>query len=226
MTPDKRSEILETTAAAVRTCTRCRLHRTRYRAVPGEGPIDAPVFLIGEAPGRDEDTSGRPFVGAAGKVLDKVLQVAGLPRPQLYITNVVKCRPPENRAPKADEIASCRPYLLAQLEAVQPKIIVSLGATALRGLLGPSARFREARGKGIEFGRVPLLPTYHPAAVLYNRRIEGEIRNDLRAAARLVSAETSGIRRGRGRKRNRSHRVSAGSRGPSRAAKRSARPSR
>lgn len=220
--PEERAEILSKTAAAVRACTRCRLHATRIHAVPGEGPIDASVFVIGEAPGRDEDASGRPFAGAAGKILDKVLQAAGLPRGETYITNVVKCRPPANRAPKADEIGSCRPYLLAQIEAVRPKIIITLGATALRGVLGRGVQFKEARGTTIEFGGVPLLPTYHPAAVLYNRRLEGGIRRDLRKATRLMSARPSGNRRERRRKVKRSHRVTAGRRGPSRAAKRSA----
>jgi DNA polymerase len=221
--PDERREILEKIATAVRGCTRCRLHATRIHAVPGEGPIDASVFVIGEAPGRDEDALGRPFVGAAGKILDKALQVAGLPREETFITNVVKCRPPANRAPKADEIASCRPYLLAQIEAVRPKVAITLGATALRGLVGHPVSFKQARGQAIEFAGVLVLPTYHPAAVLYNRRLEVAIRRDLRAAARVLTSGRSRHVADRHRRDTRSHRVNARRRGPSRGAKRSAR---
>ena len=221
--PEERREILEKIATAVRGCTRCRLHATRIHAVPGEGPIDAPVFVIGEAPGRDEDASGRPFIGAAGKIFDKGLQAVGLPREETYITNVVKCRPPANRAPKADEIASCRPYLLAQIEAVRPKVAITLGATALRGLLGHPVPFKEARGQAIELGGVVVLPTYHPAAVLYNRRLEVEIRRDLRLAARVLISGRARHIADRHRRDKRSHRVNARRRGPSQGAKRSAR---
>src|SRR2546422_9735377 len=112
----ERAKFLEEIAARVRACTLCRLHRSRSRAVPGEGPIDAGVFLIGEAPGREEDAVGRPFVGSAGKVLDKALTAGRLSRQGVFITNVVKCRPPANRAPKADEIEACRAYLQSQIE--------------------------------------------------------------------------------------------------------------
>jgi DNA polymerase len=224
--PEERAEILEKTAAAVRACTRCRLHATRIQAVPGGGPVGASVLVIGEAPGRDEDASGRPFVGAAGKILDKALQDAGLPRQEAYITNLVKCRPPANRAPKADEIGSCRPYLLAEIDAVRPKIVIPLGATALRGVLGHGVRFKEARGQAIHFSGVHLLPTYHPAGVLYNRRLEAEIRRDLRKAARLLAADRRQDLSDRPRNDRGSRRVNAGRRGPSREAKRSTRRSR
>jgi len=116
---DARRKDLAALGDRVRACTLCRLHEGRAHAVPGEGPLDPPVLLVGEAPGREEDASGRPFVGAAGRVLDKALRAAGLPRDAVFVTNVVKCRPPGNRAPKADEMEACRPYLLAQIELVR-----------------------------------------------------------------------------------------------------------
>jgi len=190
---DGRAKAVEQIGSAVRTCTQCRLHRGRTQAVPGEGPIDADVFLIGEAPGREEDASGRPFVGSAGKVLEAALAVAGLPRKAVFITNVVKCRPPENRAPRADEIETCRPFLLGQIEAVRPKVLVTLGSTALRALMGKDIELRQARGKMLGFGAIPVLPTYHPAAILYNRRLERSLRNDLRKAARLAGQRRTRI---------------------------------
>jgi len=191
-----RAALLEKTAAAVRSCTLCRLHAGRIQAVPGEGPLDADVFLIGEAPGREEDATGSPFVGSAGKILDKALAAARLPRSSVFVTNVVKCRPPANRGPRSDEIETCRPYLMTQIAAVRPKVLVTLGSTALRGLLGTGIDLKEARGKTLAFGDVPVLPTYHPAAILYNRRLEPTLRNDLRKAAQLGAAKRVRIRSG------------------------------
>ena len=146
-------------------------------------------MLIGEAPGREEDASGRPFVGAAGRILDKALQAARLPRGSVFVTNVVKCRPPANRAPRADETESCHPYLMTQLDAVRPKVVVTLGSTALRGLLGPGLDLKAARTKPLAFHDIAVVATYHPAAVLYNRRLEATIRSDLKKAARLVRSK-------------------------------------
>src|SRR2546427_11883908 len=131
--------LLETTADEVRSCTLCRLHAGRTHAVPGEGPLDADVFLIGEAPGREEDAIGVPFVGSAGKILDKALADARILRSSVFITNVVKCRPPANRGPRSDEIESCRPYLMTQIAAVRPKVLGTLGSTALKGPPGIGA---------------------------------------------------------------------------------------
>ena len=183
---ESRRRIIETTAAAVRVCKACRLHATRTTAVPGEGARDAAVLILGEAPGRDEDASGRPFVGRAGKVLNRALEAAGLPRESVFITNVVKCRPPGNRKPKAKERAACRPFLLAQIAAIRPKMIVTLGSTALRGLIGPGSDFKSARGRTLQFGEVPVRATYHPAAVLYNRNLERALRRDLRTFVRAT----------------------------------------
>jgi len=197
---EERVALLETTADEVRSCTLCRLHAGRTHAVPGEGPLDADVFLIGEAPGREEDAIGVPFVGSAGKILDKALADARILRSSVFITNVVKCRPPANRGPRSDEIESCRPYLMTQIAAVRPKVLVTLGSTALKGLLGIGVELKDARGKTLAFGDIPVLPTYHPAAILYNRRLEPTLRNDLRKAAKLGAAKRTRIRSGPPRK--------------------------
>jgi DNA polymerase len=192
-TEDRRAS-LDSLAAEIRVCTRCRLSEGRTFAVPGEGPPHAAVFLIGEAPGRDEDAAGRPFVGAAGKVLGAALGAAGLVREDLFVTNVVKCRPPKNRTPRDDELGACHPFLAAQIEAVRPRVLVTLGATGLRSLLGPGADLKSVRSKELRFAGIPLIPTYHPAAVLYNRRLEVELRKDLRKAARLLRPSKPRVR--------------------------------
>jgi uracil-DNA glycosylase len=174
---------LEEIAARVRVCVRCRLHETRTHAVPGEGPSNAQIVLVGEAPGRTEDEQGRPFVGSAGKVLDNALRAAGLSRDSVFITNVIKCRPPGNRRPRKDEIETCLPYLQAQLEAIRPRIIVTLGETSLRALVPSEGPFAEVRGKRLKYEGIQVLPTYHPAAVLYNRPLERTLQADLREAA-------------------------------------------
>src|SRR2546422_1506662 len=179
-------DILEALAAQIRGCTLCRLHERRQHAVPGEGPPGAKLFLVGEAPGRHEDEEGRPFVGAAGKVLDAVLEKVGLSRRDVFITNVVKCRPAENRKPRADEIAACRPYLVAQIRAVRPAVLVALGDTAVTSLAGAAADFAAARRRISRFEGIPVIVTYHPAATLYNRRLTKVVEEDLARAARLA----------------------------------------
>src|SRR5512136_1265356 len=196
---------LEATAATIRGCTRCRLHATRTNAVPGEGAVRAAVLLVGEAPGRDEDMSGRPFVGRAGRILDAALGAARLPRESVFITNVVKCRPPGNRRPKPDEVAACRTYLMGQIACVQPRVVVMLGATALRALLGPGHNLKAARGKLLHLGGLSVVATYHPAAVLYNRRLERRLRRDLKKVAWSVgpAAASRRLRKASGRRPSR-----------------------
>ncbi len=188
-------------AEAVRSCRACPLHRTRTNAVPGEGNLDADVMLVGEAPGRTEDEQGRPFVGAAGQLLNELLERAGMPRQTVYITNVVKCRPPNNRTPTEEEVASCIGYLKDEIRLVRPRVIVALGNTAgsaifsLAGLRWRGAtaeRGRQVRAtlEGLE---VVVLPTYHPAAALYKPDLKDSLANDLALAARLAG------RSGRGR---------------------------
>lgn len=148
------------------SCEKCRLCETRKNVVLGEGDLHAPLMFIGEGPGAQEDATGRPFVGAAGQLLDKMLAAIGMTREQVYICNIVKCRPPQNRVPEPDERAACMPYLRQQVALVRPKVIVCLGSTPTRALLGDQMRITRDRGvwqlrKGVWF-----MPTYHPAALL------------------------------------------------------------
>jgi DNA polymerase len=160
------------------SCTLCDLSQSRTRAVPGEGPVGAGIFLVGEAPGRDEDATGRPFVGRAGKLLDRALCEAGRERSQAFITSVVKCRPPKNRRPNKREMITCLPYLRQQIELVSPRIICLMGNVASSALLGKQG-ITALRGQVFE-GR--YLVTYHPAAVLRNPNRWEEFVSDLKRA--------------------------------------------
>ena len=156
----------ESLQTACLSCTSCPLSQTRHNVVFGVGPQDAEVMFVGEGPGQQEDETGRPFVGAAGHLLDRMLAAIGLRREQVYICNIVKCRPPQNRVPEADERAACMDYLRQQVALVRPKVIVCLGSTPTRALLGEQMRITRDRGvwqlkKGVWF-----MPTYHPAALL------------------------------------------------------------
>jgi uracil-DNA glycosylase family 4 len=177
---------LSLVAVEVRECQKCPLSLERTNAVPGEGPPDARVVLIGEGPGRTEDLEGRPFVGAAGKQLESLLGDAGLSRGDVYITNVVKCRPPENRRPLGAEVDACRAYLDRQLGLIHPKLVVLLGDTALKSFL-PGESLSSAHGRVFEREGVAVFPTYHPAAMIYNRTLEEVIREDFRELGRLLS---------------------------------------
>lgn len=172
-------------AAEASKCTRCPLSLTRTNAVPGEGAPDARVVIIGEGPGRNEDLQGRPFVGAAGKQLDELLRHAGLSRGEVYITNVVKCRPPENRRPTGAEADACQPYLDRQLGLLRPKVVVLLGDSALKRFL-PGERLGTAHGRLFEQGRYAIFATYHPAAMIYNRALEEVTRQDFKALASIL----------------------------------------
>lgn len=171
-------------AARIRVCTLCPLREGRTHAVPGEGTGRATLFLVGEAPGRAEDREGRPFRGAAGRILWGALQEAGIPRRRVFVTNVVRCRPRGNRKPRAAEMAACHPYLTRQIGIVRPRVIVALGQTALRDLAGAGVALSEARGTWAGWNGTPILATYHPAAVLYNRRLLPTLVADLRKARR------------------------------------------
>jgi len=198
-------------AARINVCTLCRLHETRTHAVPGEGPADAKVLLIGEGPGRREDEQGRPFVGTAGRILNSALEKAALPRTDAFITNAVKCRPPDNRKPRADEIASCRAYLLAQIEAVRPAVIVTLGDTALKGLIGPDAGLAGARRRRLRHEGIPVIATYHPAGAVYNRSLADTLAKDLARAGKAARSPARRMRSGAPRPAKPVHaRVSSG----------------
>ncbi len=147
-------------------CEKCGLCKTRTHVVPGEGDPHSLLMFVGEGPGAQEDATGRPFVGAAGQLLDKMLAAIHLTRQQVYIANVVKCRPPQNRAPEPAEAAACLPYLRAQVAVIKPRIIVCLGATPARYLLGEDARVTRDRGKWVVRGHYRMMCTFHPAALL------------------------------------------------------------
>lgn len=160
-------------------CTRCKLHKTRNKIVFGDGNPKAQLVFIGEGPGADEDKQGLPFVGRAGKLLTQMIEAMGLQRKDVYICNVVKCRPPENRAPEPDEVETCSPFLLRQLDAIHPKVIVCLGATAARTLLETSRGISQFRGQWLEWRGHKLMVTYHPAYLLRNPPAKSEVWKDL-----------------------------------------------
>jgi len=147
-------------------CTRCRLHEHRTNIVFGEGNPAAELVFVGEGPGADEDRTGRPFVGKAGKLLDRIIEAIGMDRADVYIANVVKCRPPENRTPERDEAATCGPFLFRQLGFIRPKVIVALGAPALQCLTGSREGITKARGQWQAWHGIKVMPTYHPAYLL------------------------------------------------------------
>ncbi|MGB2806462.1 MAG: uracil-DNA glycosylase [Sedimentisphaerales bacterium] len=165
---------LEKVADEVRQCHKCDLGSSRTNAVPGEGNPNARIMFVGEAPGADEDAQGRPFVGRAGKLLDKIITACGLKRSDVFIGNILKCRPPENRDPTAEEIISCLPYLQRQIEIINPEIILALGAHAARTLLNTNKSIGQMRGQFHQYysglGKPPikLMPTYHTAYLLRN----------------------------------------------------------
>ncbi len=169
--------MLEELAEQIRACTRCPLYRSRRNAVPGDGPINAPIMFVGEAPGREEDLQGRPFVGRSGQLLEELLEEIGLAREDVFITNVVKSRPPNNRDPEPDEIAACKPFLVEQLKLVDPEIIVTLGRFAMERWL-PNERITRAHGRPFRFGKRLVVPMFHPAAALRNPEWEVLLRED------------------------------------------------
>lgn len=160
-------------------CQACALGTTRQRFVFGEGPPAAPLMFVGEGPGRDEDRSGRPFVGSAGQLLDKIIEAMGFRRADVFITNVVKCRPPENRTPLPDETATCSPILAKQIQVVKPQAIVALGATALRFFHGADAPLTRMRGNFFQWEGIAVMPTFHPAYILRNPRAKRDVWNDM-----------------------------------------------
>lgn len=169
---------LEDQAAKIRVCTLCPLSKSRTLAVPGEGPSDADLMFVGEGPGAEEDIQGRPFVGAAGKYLNTLLALIGLKREEVFITNIVKCRPPGNRAPEWDERDACSPYLKAQIRIINPKLICTLGNTALETLTGERSISR-AHGIPLKKTTHIIFPMYHPAAALHNPALKSTLESDM-----------------------------------------------
>ncbi|HET9930444.1 MAG TPA: uracil-DNA glycosylase family protein, partial [Polyangiaceae bacterium] len=174
-------------ADEVRGCTRCVLHAERTQTVFARGTGSAGLCFVGEGPGADEDAQGYPFVGAAGQLLDRMIVAMGLTRDEVYVCNIVKCRPPKNRKPEPDEMAACKPYLEEQLELVQPQVLVALGATAVQGLLGTTEGITRLRGKWKLYrGRIPVMPTFHPAYLLRTPGAKREVWEDLQAVLRQM----------------------------------------
>ena len=191
MTKERSEEILlmNQMDEKISSCILCRLCKTRTKAVPGSGNIDNPaIVFVGEAPGRNEDLQGKPFVGRGGKLLDELLQSAGLERNQVYITNIAKCRPPKNRKPKPDEIEICTSnYLERQLAMLKPKIICALGGTALEYFTGEK-KMGPNHGKFVHARKsdIPVLPTYHPASIFRNRSLKPLLQDDLKKVSQFV----------------------------------------
>ncbi len=184
---DIRQNALLQIAEEIGKCKKCGLSLTRTKPVPGEGGVDPLVMIIGEGPGADEDRTGRPFVGRAGKYLDKWLNAIGLSREKdCFIGNIVKCRPPNNRDPKPEESNACLPYLLKQIEILKPKAILTVGRISSQILLGRSSGIGSLRGKVYYYRDIPLVPTYHPSGVLRNPSLRPYVWEDLKLLKSLI----------------------------------------
>lgn len=167
-------------------CTRCKLSKTRTHIVFGEGNPNAKLLFVGEGPGESEDLQGRPFVGRAGKLLDKIIEAMGMKREDVFIANVVKCRPPENRRPESEEVEACEGFLHKQIAAIDPKVIVALGSTALECLTKQEHKISEVRGTFLEFQGRKLLPTYHPAYLLRNPPAKKFVWDDMKVVMKAL----------------------------------------
>jgi uracil-DNA glycosylase family 4 len=187
----EKPEPMEKLDAQIKKCALCRLSESRTNAVPGSGNVEDPVVVfVGEGPGRNEDLQGIPFVGAGGKLLNELLSNAGLEREKVYITNIVKCRPPKNRKPKPDEVETCTShYLVKQLELLKPKLICTLGATAMEYFTGET-KMSENHGKLVrtEKTAIPVLPTYHPASIFHKRPLKEVLQSDLKKIPELLKS--------------------------------------
>ena len=170
-------------------CKRCKLHKARHNIVFGDGNPNAQLVFVGEGPGHDEDIQGLPFVGRAGKLLTQMIEAMGLQRKDVYICNVVKCRPPENRLPEKDEIAECSPFLLRQLDVINPKVIVCLGACSAQTLLETNRGISHFRGEWLEFRGKKLMATYHPAYLLRNPSAKSEVWKDLQKVMAVLGLQ-------------------------------------
>jgi DNA polymerase len=195
MTPRRKAEALQALAEEVRTCARCALSQGRTNAVFGEGSADADMVFVGEAPGYEEDRTGRPFVGRAGELLTKMIHAMGLRRRDVFICNILKCRPPANRSPMPDEVACCWDFLVRQLQIIRPKVIVALGNPATKALLDTTTGITRLRGQWQKLGNIgeglegtPVMPTFHPAYILrrYTPDTRAKVWSDLQAVMALL----------------------------------------
>jgi DNA polymerase len=186
--PVQQTRTLAEIATLVADCIKCKLCEARTNTVPGEGPPDARLVVVGEGPGRTEDETGRPFVGKAGALLTKILGAIDFPREQVFICNVVKCRPPENRLPQYDEIAACVPYLYRQIDLLKPAVILAMGGTAAQTLLNTKQSLGALRNQVHRFRGIPVIVTYHPAALLRNPNWKRPTWDDVRIARRILDS--------------------------------------
>jgi DNA polymerase len=179
---------LEQIREACLQCTNCNLRQGCQQVVFGKGNPLAKLMLVGEGPGEQEDLQGLPFVGKAGQLLDKIIQAAGFSLDEVYIGNIIKCRPPGNRTPKLEEIRSCMPWLMKQIQIISPRIIVCLGATAIQGLLDPSLRITAIRGRWAERNGILIMPTFHPAALLRDETKKRPVWEDFKQIRKMYLA--------------------------------------
>lgn len=176
-------------------CRLCRLHQGRLNTVPGEGAAAPGIMFIGEGPGETEDRFGRPFIGNAGQLLDRLIERLGYSRESVFIGNIVKCRPPNNREPAPDEVAACLPYLARQIEILRPRVIVCLGKTALVHLLGVDQPISKARGRVFHYREIPVVPTFHPSYILHKKdpeevkKTKWQVWNDMQVVLELLRTE-------------------------------------
>ncbi len=184
-------EQLNQIAQEVASCTACKLHHSRKRAVPGEGPADADLMFIGEGPGFHENEQGRPFVGAAGKFLEELLGTIGLSRTDVFIGNVVKCRPPGNRDPLPEEIEACSGYLERQMQAIAPKVIITLGRFSMARYF-PNAKISQIHGQAKEINGRLIVPMYHPAAALHQPSLRSVVKDDFSKLPDLIASDAPG----------------------------------
>ena len=175
--------------AQIRVCPKCTLSQSRTNAVPGEGPENAEIMFIGEAPGFHEDRQGRPFVGAAGQYLDELLGLIGMDRQKVYITNVVKCRPPQNRDPQPHEMDACRPYLDCQIELIKPKVIITISRFAMMRWF-PDKKISEIHGRPKRFGDLVVVPMFHPAAALHQPSLKLTLEADFKRIPQILKDMT------------------------------------
>jgi len=183
-----RERLLSQIYSQILKCNHCRLNRSRTKAVPGEGGIDSLLAFVGEAPGYNEDKQGVPFCGRAGELLDRLLKMISIRRDQVWIGNVLKCRPPENRSPLVDEIRACRPYLEKQLDLIKPRLIITLGRFATDHFI-PEAKISQVRGVPVRVGPYFIYPVYHPAAALRSEEVLREVEKDFRKIPALIKAD-------------------------------------
>jgi uracil-DNA glycosylase len=188
-TIEENTRALKTLQARLGKCTRCKLHEARHNIVFGEGSSKPDLVFVGEGPGRDEDMQGKPFVGRAGVLLNKILAAVGLKREDVYICNIVKCRPPNNRNPEPDEIAICSPFLKAQLDILRPKLICTLGNVATAFIIGKKAPMSVVRGRFYDYRGICVRPTYHPAAILRNPAYRRPVWNDVKDIMKYIGKD-------------------------------------